>query len=99
MSEWIPSILFLLVIGGVAGYFAGYLFHKISGMSLTIGIFAFLIIFLMYIGAFDLKYDVIVTNISQFLEILGPLGLTTLASSAPFVASFVAGTFIGYRRY
>jgi hypothetical protein len=99
MTGWIPSMLLLLVIGGVAGYFAGHLFQKISGMSLTIGIFAFLIIYLIYIGTFDLKYDVIVTNISQFLEILGPLGLTTLASSAPFVASFVTGTFIGYRRY
>jgi uncharacterized membrane protein (Fun14 family) len=99
MTEWILPTLLLLVMGGVAGYFAGHLFQKVSGMSLTIGIFAFLLIYLIYIGTFDLKYDAIVTNISQLLEVLGPLGLTTLASSVPFVASFVAGIFLGYRRY
>jgi uncharacterized membrane protein (Fun14 family) len=99
MTGWIPPILLLLVIGGVAGYFAGNLFKRVSGMSITIGIFAFLIIYLIYIGTFDLKYDAILTNLSQIFEALGPLGLTTLASSVPFAASFVAGIFMGYRRY
>lgn len=92
-------MLLLLVIGGVVGYFTGHLLKKVSGMALVIGIFAFLIIYLIYIGAFDLNFDAILTNISQISETLGPLGLTTLASSVPFAASFVAGIFLGYRRY
>jgi uncharacterized membrane protein (Fun14 family) len=99
MESLIPPILLMLIIGGVAGYFAGHLFKRVSGMSLTIGIFAFLIIYLIYIGTFDVKIDSITANIAKFFDIVGPLGLATLASSVPFVASFIAGIFIGYRRY
>jgi uncharacterized membrane protein (Fun14 family) len=103
MESLIPSILapilVMLVIGGVSGYFAGHIFRRLSGMSLTIGIFAFLIIYLIYIGTFDFKFESITANVTKVLDILGPLGLATLASSVPFVGSFVAGIFIGYRRY
>ncbi len=99
MENLIPPILLMLVIGGVAGYFAGHIIKRVSAMSLTIGVFAFIIIYLVYIGTFDVKIDSITANIAQFFDILGPLGLTALASSVPFVASFIAGIFIGYRRY
>jgi len=99
MESLIPPILFMLLIGGVAGYFAGHLFKRVSGMTLTIGIFAFLILYLIYIGTFDVKLDAITANIAKFFDIIGPLGLASLASSVPFVASFIAGIFIGYRRY
>jgi uncharacterized membrane protein (Fun14 family) len=103
MENLIPSalepILVMLVIGGVSGYFAGYIFKRILGMALTIGIFAFLIIILVYIGTFDIRFESITSNITKFLNILGPLGLATIVSSVPFVAGFVVGVVIGYRRY
>ncbi|UCC58139.1 MAG: hypothetical protein JSW14_07250 [Candidatus Bathyarchaeum sp.] len=99
MESLIPPILLMLIIGGVAGYFAGHLFKRVSGMSLTIGVFAFFILFLVYIGTFDVKVESITANLAKFFDIVGPLGLATLASSVPFVASFIAGIFIGYRRY
>lgn len=99
MESLIPPMILMLIIGGVAGYFAGHLFKRVSGMSLTIGIFAFFVIYLVYIGTFDIKFDSIAANISQFFNVIGPLGLATLASSVPFVASFIAGIFVGYRRY
>jgi uncharacterized membrane protein (Fun14 family) len=99
MESLIPPILFMLIIGGVAGYFAGHLFKRASGMALTIGIFTFIIMYLIYIGTFNIKLDAITANITKFLDIIGPLGFSSLASSIPFVASFIAGIFIGYRRY
>jgi len=99
MESLIPPLLFMLIIGGVSGYFAGHLFKRVSGMSLAIGIFAFLILYLIYIGTFDIKIDAITANITKLLDIIGPLGFTSLLSSVPFVASFIAGIFIGYRRY
>jgi uncharacterized membrane protein (Fun14 family) len=99
MESLIPPILLMLIIGGVAGYFAGHLLKRISGMALTMGIFAFIIIYLIYIGAFDIKLDTITANMTKFFDIIGPLGFASLASSVPFIASFVAGIFIGYRRY
>jgi uncharacterized membrane protein (Fun14 family) len=99
MEDLIPPIVFMLIIGGVSGYFAGHLVKKVSGMALTIGVFVFIILGLAYTGNLDLNFDALTTNISNVLGIIAPLGLLTLVSSVPFVASFVAGLFVGYRRY
>lgn len=99
MEDLIPPVIFMLLIGGVAGYFAGHLVKRASGMALTIAVFAFIIIGLAYAGALNVNFDAITTNISNVIGIIAPLGLTALVSSVPFVASFVAGLFIGYRRY
>jgi uncharacterized membrane protein (Fun14 family) len=99
MEDLITPIMFMLVIGGVSGYLAGSLFKRVSGMALTIGIFAFIVITLAYTGNLDLNFEAISANISNVIGIVAPLGIITLVSSVPFVASFVAGAFVGYRRY
>ena len=99
MEDLITPIMFMLAIGGISGYFAGNLFKRVSGMALTIGVFAFIVIALAYTGNLDLNFDAITANISNVLGIIAPLGIVALASSVPFAASFIAGLFIGYRRY
>lgn len=99
MEDLITPIVFMLVIGGISGYLAGNLFKRVSGMALTIGIFAFVVIALAYTGNLDLNFEAITSNISNVVGIVAPLGILTLVSSVPFVASFVAGLFVGYRRY
>jgi uncharacterized membrane protein (Fun14 family) len=99
MESLILPLLFMFIIGGFSGYFTGHLFKRVSRMALTIGIFAFLILYLIYIGTFEVKIDAITANIIKFFDIIGPLGLTSLVSSIPFVTSFIVGLFIGYRRY
>jgi uncharacterized membrane protein (Fun14 family) len=99
MENLIPPMIFMLLVGGVAGYIAGKLVKRVAGMALTIGVIAFIILALAYTGTLDINFDAITTNISNVIGIIAPLGLTALVSSVPFVASFVAGLFIGYRRY
>ena len=99
MEDLIPPMIFMLIVGGVSGYFAGHLVKRVKGMALTIGVFAFIVIALAYTGNLDLNFEAITSNISNVLGIIAPLGLVALVSSVPFVASFVAGLFIGYRRY
>jgi uncharacterized membrane protein (Fun14 family) len=99
MEDLITPIMFMLVIGGVSGYLAGSLFKRVSGMALTIGIFAFVVITLAYTGNLDLNFEAIAANISNVVGIVAPLGIITLISSVPFVASFIAGIFVGYKRY
>lgn len=98
MDELLTPIVYVLVIGGVAGYFMGYLVKRISGMALTIGVFAFLLLYMAYTNAIDLNLDELVATITRFTDILGPLGFAALASSAPFVGSFVVGLVLGLRR-
>ena len=98
MDELLTPIVYVLVIGGVAGYFVGYLVKRISGMALTIGVFAFLLLYMAYTKAIDLNLDELVATITRFTDILGPLGFAALASSTPFVGSFVVGLVLGLRR-
>ena len=99
MEDLITPILVVIVMGGVAGYLSGKLVKRISGMALTIGVFAAVLIVLAYTGNLDININAITANISNVLGIFAPLGIVALASSVPFIASFVAGLFIGYRRY
>jgi uncharacterized membrane protein (Fun14 family) len=99
MEDMIAPIIIMLIIGGVAGYFVGLLVRRISSMAITLGILAFIIIALAYTGTIDINIESINATISSIMGLLAPLGIVALISSIPFVASFVAGIFIGYRRY
>jgi len=99
MENLIPPMIFLLIIGGISGYFAGHLVKRVSGMALTIGVLAFILIALAYTGNLDLNFEAITANISNVLGIIAPLGIVALLSSVPFVASFIAGLFVGFRRH
>ena len=98
MDELLTPMVYVLVIGGVAGYFIGYLIKRISSMALTIGVFAFLLLYMGYMNAINLNLGELVGTITKFAAVLGPLGFTALASSAPFVGSFVVGLVLGLRR-
>jgi len=99
MENLIIPVMFMFVIGGVSGYLAGSLFKKASSMALTIAVFVFVVIGLAYTGNLALDFDALATSISNVVGIVAPLGIVALLSSVPFVASFVAGLFLGYRRY
>ena len=99
MEEMLAPILFMILIGGLSGYFAGQLVKKASGMALTIGVIIAALIILSYTGTLSVDTEFINTSLASFLNILTTLGIVALISSVPFVASFIAGIFIGYRRY
>ena len=98
MQDLIVPAMFMLVIGGVSGYLTGNLVKKITGMALTIAVAVFIIVGLAYTGNLALDFDALATSISGIAGIVAPLGIVALLSSIPFVASFVAGLFIGYKR-
>lgn len=99
MEDLITPIIFMLIIGGVSGYLAGRIFKRVTGMAMAIGVFALVIIVLAYTGNLDLNFDALAANLSSVVGIIAPLGIITLVSSVPFVASFIAGLFFGFRRY
>lgn len=98
MDNLVSPIIYILIIGGIAGYFIGYLIKKISHFALIIGIFVFLLMFMVYTKAIDLNFDELGATVTKFADTLAPLGLTALASSAPFAGSFVVGLIFGLKR-
>lgn len=99
MEEMLAPILFMILIGGLSGYFAGKLAKRASGMALTIGILVAALIILSYTGTVKLNIESINASLANFFNVLSTLGIIALISSVPFVASFIAGLFIGYSRY
>ena len=99
MEDLITPIIFMLIIGSVTGYVAGRIFKRVTGMAMAIGVFALVMIVLAYTGNLDLNFDALAANLSSVVGIIAPLGIITLVSSVPFVASFIAGLFFGFRRY
>jgi uncharacterized membrane protein (Fun14 family) len=98
MSILINPIIYILIIGGIAGYFIGYLIKKISHFALIIGIFAFLLMYLAYANVVNLNFGELGATVNRLAGIFVSLGLTALASSVPFVGSFVVGLVIGLKR-
>ncbi len=98
MYELITSMVYLLAIGSGAGYFIGYLAKKLWHLALTIGVFTFLFMYMVYSGAINLNLDELIATVTSFTDVLGPLGFATLVSSTPFVGSFVVGMILGFRR-
>jgi uncharacterized membrane protein (Fun14 family) len=98
MSDVLSPIVYVLIIGGIAGYFLGYLIKKISNFALIIGIILFLLMYMVYTKAVDLNLDELGATLTRFAEALAPLGLTSLMSSAPFVGSFVVGLVFGLKK-
>jgi len=98
MGEWLNPIVYVLVIGGIAGFFIGYLIKKLTKIGVILGVFAFLLIYLVYTKAVNLDFDELGATASRFAESLAPLGFTSLASSAPFIGSFVVGLVLGLKK-
>jgi len=98
MGGDLSPIVYVLIIGGIAGYFMGYLIRRLLHLAVTIGVFAFLLMYMAYTKAINLNFNELGATVTRFAETLAPLGLTSLASSAPFVGSFVVGVILGLRR-
>ena len=97
--ELINPIVDLLVIGAIAGYFIGYLIKKLVHLALTIGVFIFLLMYMLHMDAIDLNFAELSAAITGYADVfLDRLGFEALVSSTPFVGSFVVGLVLGLRR-
>jgi uncharacterized membrane protein (Fun14 family) len=99
MGDIFSPIIYMLIIGGIAGYFIAYLIKKILGLAVHIGVFAFLLMYFAYAKVINLNFGALGATLKGLADTLAPLGLIALISSAPFVGSFVVGLLIGFRRY
>lgn len=93
-----PVVEFL-AIGVIAGYFVGYLIKKLVHLALTLGIFAFLFMYMTHIEAIDLNYEELSATVMGYADVfLNRLGFEALVSNTSFVGSFFVGVFLGLRR-
>ena len=97
--ELLSPVVELLAIGGIAGYFIGYLVKKLLHLAFTLGVFAFLLMYMAYADAIDLNFEELGATMTGYADVfLNRLGFEVLVSTTPFVGSFVVGFVLGLRR-
>ncbi|UCC33407.1 MAG: hypothetical protein JSW53_06510 [Candidatus Bathyarchaeota archaeon] len=97
MSEFLPSILPLLIplgIGGIGGFFVGYAVKKVYRLAMFIAVFFFSVAYLTYSNVVDLNVSMLVETVSTLIATIGPF-VVPLTSSLLFTGSFFAGLLYG----
>ena len=98
MSDPLTPTASILVIGGVGGFFFGYILKKLLKFAITIGVVIFSLMYMAYRDAININIDGLASTIWSFGEMLEPLRLTSLVGSGPFVGSFAVGLLFGLRQ-
>lgn len=98
MELVLTPIMELLVIGAISGYFIGYIIRKLLHLALFIGVFAFLLTYMVHMEAVNLNFEEMGATITGYADALGSLGFASLASSTPFVGSLIVGLVLGFTR-
>lgn len=97
MSEaLIVPIVCQLGIGGIGGFFVGYVVKKVIRIAIIIGVFAFSLVFLAYTNVINMNFN----ELTKFAGVVEPaLGLfAPLASALPFLGSFFVGLWFGLKK-
>jgi uncharacterized membrane protein (Fun14 family) len=95
MIEPIAPIIMQLGLGGIGGFFVGYLLKKILKFALIIGIFTFILAYFAYENFMVIDYTQLITRAE---ELLTPAinFIYPLISQVPAIGSLAIGTLIGF---
>jgi len=97
LSELVIPIIYQLCVGGIGGFFVGYVVRRFTKIiAVILGIFLLSLISLAYVGAISVNYD-------ELIEVLSKLAipeqaaelLTPILANLPFAASFIIAFLIG----
>lgn len=93
MSEVITPIIAQVGIGGIGGFFVGYLIKRVLKFALIIGAFAFVFVYLVYDTTID--FTELATRAE---EIAAPTlaFVSPLLTQIPVIGSLVLGALIGF---
>jgi len=100
MSEFFPSLVYQLGIGGVGGFVVGFTVKKIS--KLIIFLIGLLIIVLLYLGTsgiISINYGALWEALKGSFSFAGQAAgwLIALVSLIPFMGSFIVGFLLGFK--
>jgi len=91
----------MLIIGGAGGYFIGYALKRtVKILLIVLGILAFSLASLAFIGTINVNYDGLVVGITNLInpQQLSMIVLQALTGYLPLIASFAVGLIFGIGR-
>jgi uncharacterized membrane protein (Fun14 family) len=100
ITESLTPIIFQLAIGGIGGFFIGYILKRIFKVALILIVIVFSLLFLAYTNIIDVDYVELSELASNFVTAIDPAldMLTPLLANVPFITSFIVGFFFGLSR-
>ena len=95
MFDVFTPIMIQLGLGGIGGFFVGYLLKKALKFALIIGVFAFALAYFAYESSIQIDYAQLISRI----EVLATPAwnfINPLISQIPALGSLVLGVVIGF---
>jgi len=95
--EAIKPILYSIGLGGIGGFFIGYVLKKILHLAVMLGVFTFVFLYLAQTKAVNINFEEIammVSKSSNFFE----QSVAPLIAGVPFTGSFAVGLLSGLKR-
>jgi uncharacterized membrane protein (Fun14 family) len=97
MSELINPIITQVGIGGIGGFFVGYLIKRVLKFALIMGVFAFILIYFVYDKAIDFNYTELMARAEE-IAVPAWTFVSPLLTQIPAIGSLVLGVLIGFTK-
>lgn len=100
MSEIITPLIYQFGVGGVGGFFAGYVAKKMTKIfAVLIGIFVIALLYLSYQGIISVNFDKLWAASKDLFGGVGAAAewLGAIVSILPITGSFLVGFLIGWK--
>ncbi len=97
MSDIFTPIMMQLGIGGIGGFFIGYLLKKALKFALIIGAFALGLAYLAYESSIQIDYSQLISRIQTFVIPVWNY-VSPLVSQIPALGSLVFGAILGFTK-
>jgi len=97
MSDIFTPIILQLAIGGIGGFFVGYLLKKALKFALIIGVFSFIVTYFVYESSIQIDYTQLVSRIESIATPAWNF-IYPVISQIPALGSLVVGVVLGFTR-
>ena len=97
MFDIFTPIMIQFGLGGIGGFFVGYLLKKLLKFALMIAAFAFVVVYFAYESSIQVDYAQLISRMEVVAVPIGEL-IYPLVSQIPALGSLVLGVLLGFAK-
>jgi len=97
MFDIFTPIMIQFGLGGIGGFFVGYLLKKALKFAVIIGAFAFVVVYFAYESSIQVDYAQLISRIEVVAVPIGEF-IYPLLSQIPVLGSLVLGVVLGFAK-
>ena len=97
MSDIFTPLIMQLGLGGIGGFFVGYLLKKVLKFAVIIGVFAFILVYFVYESSIQINYSQLITKIQDYAIPMWTM-VSPVISQIPAIGSLAVGIVLGFTK-